>query len=115
MKRQKYPLIVLWGRKLGSDPDYIKAEIRRATERNAQRNCHAAPEDGETYLCERESFQMLKLYNGDGDIVPKEDMDEVEALMDAGQALVDAGNEQEADKRMIQRLKDEPNYYQNYD
>ena len=114
MRRQKYPLIVLWGRKLGSDPEYIKAEIRRATERNAQRNCHAAPEDGETYLCERESFQMLKLYNGDGDIVPKEDMDEVEALMDAGEALVDAWVDQEEAKKITKRLKEEPNYYENY-
>ena len=85
VRRQKYPLIVLWGRKLGSDPEYIEAEIRRATERNAPRHCHAASENGKTYLCGRESFQMLKWYNGDGDIVPIQDMDEVEALMDAGQ------------------------------
>ena len=37
VRRQKYPLIVLWGRKLGSDPEYIEAEILRATERNAPR------------------------------------------------------------------------------
>ena len=84
MRRQKYPLIVLWGRKLGSDPEYIKAEIRRATERNAPRHCHAASENGKTYLSSREFFQEFKWYNGDGDIVSKEDMDEVEALMDAG-------------------------------
>ena len=32
-----------------------------------------------------------------------------------GEALVDAYNEQEADKRMTKRLEEEPNYYQNYD
>tara|TARA_X000001036_G_scaffold69517_1_gene60793 strand:+ start:721 stop:897 length:177 start_codon:yes stop_codon:yes gene_type:complete len=57
---------------------------------------------------------MLKFYNGDGDIVSKEDMDEVEALMDAGEALVDAWVDQEEAKKITKRLKEEPNYYENY-
>ena len=79
----KYPLIKLNGKNLGSHPDYIKDEIRRATKQNAPRHCYAASESGKIYLCSPRRFRQLKYYNGGGIYVPQEDMDEVEALMDA--------------------------------